>query len=689
MKQMKGTYWLIIFIFLFFPVFISGQHNQHSTTEFQTNADTARIQKEEDFFSITTIPIPTHIALEVGGMVFMPGDKLAVCTRRGEVWIITNVYMHNGEPPLYKRFARGLHEPLGLNLIGDYLYVIQRSEITRLRDIDADGEADEYKTIFTRPLAVNYHEYAYSTIVDPENNMVVTLNLGWTDHAESLSKWDGWMLKIDTAGNIKPFAAGFRSPAGMGFNKSGDIFYAENQGDWVGSGYIAHVTEGDFMGNPESLKWAAEPESPVKLRSKDIPDTDEPKYDVAKKVNGLKSPAVWFPHTILGISTSDILLYDDKGKMGPFRDQLFVGDQGHSKIMRVALEKVKGVYQGAVFPFREGFSCGILRMKWGSDGSMFVGMTNRGWGSMGTEPFGLQQLVWNGQIPFEMKTISAKPDGFEIEFTRPADIKRAKEAIYSVTSFTYKYGHKYGSPVINDSEREIKAVNISTDGLRVRIVLDSLKPGYIHEIKAEGIRSADNFLLMHNVGYYTLNEIPDGEKLVITEENRVSPISRPADDLIEKGKANKNERMPTKGITAQPKRLLQQPSDWAKPDQLIELKPLNGLKYDKTGITVKAGAKVKFTFSNTDDMPHNVVVTMPGKADEVGIAALNMGLSGERMHYIPQSAKVLFHTGLLQPGKTETIYFTAPSTPGNYPFVCTYPGHYLVMRGIIRIVADK
>jgi len=685
---MQTKHLLILVSCIVLSGIVSGQHH-HSAggTAQQSNVDTARIQKEEDFYKITTVPVPRHVELEIGGMVFLPGDKLVVCTRRGEVWIITNPYMRNGEPPQYRRFARGLHEALGLNLIGDDLYVVHRAEITRLRDLDADGEADEYKTVYTWPLVPNYHEYAYGTILDKQGNMVLNLNLGWTDRAIGLSKWDGWMLKVDTAGNMKPFATGLRSPAGMGINKEGDIFYAENQGDWVGSGYVAHVAEGDFMGNPEGLKWAGEPGSPVKLRFDDIPDTDEPKYEVAKRVPGLKVPAVWLPHTLLGISTSDLLLSDGKGKMGPFDDQFFVGDQGHSKIMRVALEKVNGVYQGVAFPFREGFSSGVFRMKWGSDGSMFVGMTNRGWGSWGPEPFGLQRLEWNGKTPFVMKTIQAKPDGFEIEFTAPVDIPRAKAANYTVTSFTYKYGHKYGSPVINDAEREIKAMSISPDGKRIRLVLDSIKPGYIHEIKVEGVRSTDNFLLMHNVGYYTLNEIPAGEKLVITEENRMKPKPKEEEPVAEKIPATKASTAAK--APAQAKRLLRQPAEWSKPDQSVMLKPVNGLKYDKTNITVKAGAKVKLTFENTDDMPHNVVITAPGSADEVGVAALNMGLSGERMHYVPQSSKVLFYTGLLQPGKTETIYFTAPPAPGNYPFVCTYPGHYLVMRGVIKVVGDK
>lgn len=657
----------------------------------QAKTDTAKVQKEEDFFKIQTLPIPSHVELEVGGMTFLPDDALAVSTRRGEVWKISNPYMKNGLAPTYKLFASGLHEALGLNYINGELYTTQRSEITRLKDLDGDGEADEYKTVYTWPLSGNYHEYAYGPILDKEGNLVVTLNLAWTYKEESQSRWHGWMLKVGPDGKMKPFAAGFRSPAALALNKEGDIFYAENQGGWVGSGGITHVEEGDFMGNPEGLIWSDLPGSPVKLKVSDVPSTGEPKFEAAKKIPGLKNTSVWFPQSILGISTSGILSYEAQGKMGPFEDQLFVGDQGQSKIMRVFLEKVKGVYQGAAFPFREGFNSGVLRLNWGSDGSMFVGMTSRGWGSTGPQPFGLQRLEWNGKVPFEIKTMKAKPDGFELEFTQPVDLKYAKDVnSYQLTRFTYMYSHHYGSPVINQGNCPIKAIEVSEDRLRVRLVADSLKQGYIHEIKAVALRSADNFLLLHNFGYYTLNNIPDGPALVITAANKVEKkaMAHHHMEMGDKTKATGTAKTPAKPKSAASlKHVTKQPADWTKgPEQTIVLTPVPNLKFNITAITAKAGAKIKLTFKNTDDMLHNVVITTPGSGNEVGVMALNMGLDGERLGFTPNSPKVLFHTLLLQPGKTESIYFTAPEKPGEYPYVCTYPGHYLAMRGILKVV---
>jgi azurin/glucose/arabinose dehydrogenase len=671
-------HYLIFTVLVAATIQASGQAGTDTTT---------KIQKEEDFYPLHTVPIPEGIALEVGGLVLLPDDALAVSTRHGEVWTIQNPYMKNGTLPRYHLFAQGMHEILGLNYIKGDLYLAQRSELTRLRDLNGDGVADEYETIYSWPLAGNYHEYAYGPILDKDSNMVVTLNLGWIGYGESLSKWHGWMLKITADGKMTPFATGFRSPAGFALNNEGDIFYAENQGDWVGSGSITQVEKGDFMGNPAGLIWSGLPGSPVTLKKSDIPDTDEPKFEVAKRVPGLKTPSVWFPHTILGISTSGILSYNNQGKMGPFEGQLFVGDQGQSKIMRVALEKVKNVYQGVVFPFREGFASGILRLCWGSDGSMFAGMTSRGWGSTGKDPYGLQRLEWNGHIPFEIKTIKAKPDGFELEFTQPVDAVTAKEvASYNITSFTYMYHHVYGSPVINNTERAIRAISLSPDRLKVRLVTDSLKEGYIHEIKAEGIRSSEHYALLHNFGYYTLNRIPDGDKLVITAENKVSAAAMHHNmDMNMKSEAA-NESASKKSTTV--KHLTKQPADWKNgPDRSFTIATKPGLKFDIETITVKAGSKMKITFKNNDDMLHNLVFTAPGASNEVGEMALKLGLNGQKLNYIPTSSKVLYHTLLLQPNQSDTIYFTAPDKPGSYQYVCTYPGHYLVMKGILKVVA--
>jgi azurin len=455
---------------------------------------------------------------------------------------------------------------------------------------------------------------------------------------------------------------------------------------------MTHVEPGDFLGNPAGLAWGGLPGSTIKLKPEDIPDTGEPLYKVAKEVPALKPPAIWFPHGIMGISTSDIITDTTGGNFGPFENQLFVGDQGHSKIMRVNLEKVNGVYQGACFPFREGFSSGILRMAWGNDGSMFVGMTSRGWNATGESPYGLQRLVWSGKMPFEIKTIKAQPDGFEIEFTLPADRTIAAQSdAYQVTSFNYKYHHTYGSPVIEQEKCLIKAVVVSEDGLRARLVVDGIKEGYIHEVKAEGVSSTEDMNLLHNVGYYTLNQIPAGEKIDVSAIMADASGHQHANiNTAPSKKAPKTAKEKTsaaKEPTSAAKRITTMPSSWTNgPDHTITIGTKPGLKYDLEIFEVKTGSKVQITFNNNDDMLHNLVVVLPNTAVQVGEEAINLGLDGSQKQYIPDTEKVLYHTNLLQPETSESIFFEAPDKEGEYIYVCTFPGHAYVMQGIMKVV---
>jgi cytochrome c551/c552 len=183
--------------------------------------------------------------------------------------------------------------------------------------------------------------------------------------------------------------------------------------------------------------------------------------------------------------------------------------------MRMGLEKVNGVYQGFAINYREGFQSGILRERFGLDGSMFVGMTSRGWGSTGKDDFGLQRLFWNGNVPFEIDMIKAKSDGFEFSFTQPVDVNSVKKAAsYAIRSYIYKYQHQYGSPIIELKDLKIKGVEVSADRKKVRISIDGIRRFFIHEFTLKGVLNDKGEPLLHETAYYTLNEIPAGPALV-------------------------------------------------------------------------------------------------------------------------------------------------------------------------------
>lgn len=110
------------------------------------------------------------------------------------------------------------------------------------------------------------------------------------------------------------------------------------------------------------------------------------------------------------------------------------------------------------------------------------------------------------------------------------------------------------------------------------------------------------------------------------------------------------------------------------------------MRYDLKDFEVKAGKKLRLLFTNPDFLPHNLVFVQPGAIDEVSMAALQLGADGFAVGYIPENDKIIKASKLLDNGQEEVMEFNAPSEPGDYGFVCTFPGHHILMRGTMRVV---
>jgi azurin len=110
------------------------------------------------------------------------------------------------------------------------------------------------------------------------------------------------------------------------------------------------------------------------------------------------------------------------------------------------------------------------------------------------------------------------------------------------------------------------------------------------------------------------------------------------------------------------------------------------LKYDTTRLMVKPEEKIELVFSNADQMPHNVVICkMKTDIKKVNDAAIAMGADGLTQNYLPKMPEILWATPLVQQGKSFTLKFSAPKQQGEYPFVCSFPGHYMMMNGILQV----
>ncbi len=448
------------------------------------------------------------IALEVSGMDWTADGKLAVAIRKGEVWLLDGVLTRPADKVGYQLFASGLHEPLGLLRDGDSLLVTQRTELTRLRDTNGDGIADEYLTA-GRGWNVSgaYHGYAYGPKRDGGGNLWATLNVDMGDHSDNKTGWRGWGGTISPAGEFVPMCAGMRSPCGLGANAAGDMFCVDQQGTWICSTPIYHLRNGAFFLNPEGIASQDLPGSPLKLSAK-VPEKI-PYPEAVRALPEMRPPAVWLPYNKMGRSGTDLAVCNGGGKFGPFDGQMMVAEFTDAKVSRVFLEKVDGEYQGAAFPFLSGFASGIVRLLFAPDGSLFAGMTSRGWSSLGTKAYGLQRVRWNGTTPFAIREMQARPDGFELVFTLPVDPATAGQvASYTMKNFTYLYSSAYGSDEIQAGPNAITAAEVSADGLKVRLRIAGLRELYVHELRCDGLRSTTGAPLDHSDAYYTLNRLP-------------------------------------------------------------------------------------------------------------------------------------------------------------------------------------
>ena len=219
-------------------------------------------------------------------------------------------------------------------------------------------------------------------------------------------------------------------------------------------------------------------------------------------------PAIQFPQNDLAGSTAQPLLDSTGGAFGPYAGQIFVAEFSHPRILRVALEKVGGVYQGACFLFLEGNGLrrGNNRLAFGPDGSLYVAQVSRLWGGTGE---GLQRVVWTGRTPMDILTMSLLEDGFELAFTKPVDPATASSpSAYSLHHYYYLYHATYGSPKQEATPVLVTDVSISEDRRRVRLAVPSLVPRRVYDLRPRGIRAVDGDPLVTRVAAYTLNAKP-------------------------------------------------------------------------------------------------------------------------------------------------------------------------------------
>ena len=467
------------------------------------------LQGEADYYSVENFSPPSGEVIEVGDLDFDSEGVLYLCTRRGRVWRIENVLADDPAEARWTMWAEGLHSGLGLKVVNDEVYVVQRGELSRLRDTDGDGRAETIDTITQDwGMSGNYHEFAFGLPIDDQGNFYITTNVGfWSPewwHGLSKAPYRGWVLRITANGEVEPIASGVRSPCGLGMNSQGDLFYTDNQGDWMPACGVFHVEEGDFFSHPASLRW-----TDAYGNGEQVPSSTEPPDAVRKPA------AIWIPYE-WSRSTGNLVAVEENGNFGPFDGQMVAAELTNGMIVRLQMEKVRGQWQGACFPLRQEIGS-ATRVRFAADGSLFVGYTNRGWGGRAPGD-GLARIRWTGKTPLEMKTVHLVQNGFEIEFTEPlpAEVVPFPGAV-SLREYDYNWWWDYGSPEMRERMVEVTSVALSANRRILHVNTAGLVAGKCVRGRIIGMG------LLHDTFDYTINQLPEGPLAVEQVSKKVEP----------------------------------------------------------------------------------------------------------------------------------------------------------------------
>ena len=425
----------------------------------------------------------------VAGMDFLSDGRLVVSTwdPEGSVYIVDGVQSGNPEMITEKRIAAGLAEPLGLKVVNDEIYILQKQELTKLVDLDGDEMIDEYQTISNDwRVSANFHEFAFGLVYEDGyfyGTLATAINPGGASTQPQIQD-RGRIVKISEAdGSVEFIAQGLRTPNGIGIGHKGEMFIADNQGDWLPASKIVHVQEGAFYGS----------------RSVDFEGT----ANLTEQ-----KPVVWLPQDEVGNSPSTPMYLN----VGPYEDQMIHGEVTNGGIKRVFVEEVDGQYQGALFRFVQGLEAGVNRLMWGPDGALYVGGigSSGNWQQYGKLWYGLQRLKFNEKSTFEMLAVRAKSNGVEIEFTEPLKSGDGwNPESYLVQQWYYLPTEEYGGPKLDEKELDILSVNVSEDRKKVFLELDGMEEDhmiYIH--LQESFVSDTGGELWTSECWYTMNSIP-------------------------------------------------------------------------------------------------------------------------------------------------------------------------------------
>ena len=590
-------------------------------------------------FALDTLTLPEDnpfgALFFIGDHDFFSNGDGAVCTMTGEVWIVRGIDDTLAKLK-WKRFATGLHQPQGLMVINDKIHVLGRDQITRLVDLNGDDEADRYECVTNAMItSPSGHDYITGLQRDAEGRFY-------------FASGNQGVCRVKPGSLVEVLATGFRNPNGLGLSKSGIITTSVQEGDWTPTSAVSEVKPGGYYG-----------------------------FGGPKPGITTEQPLIYLPRGVDNSSGGQAFV---EGKRFGFPEETMLHFScGACTGFAVLRDTSTGIAQGAAWQLPADFLSGAQRGRFHpKDGQLYVsGMY--GWGCYGPKDGNLQRVRFTGgkdapQSNFPVKW-EPRQNGVMVTFRKPLDKAVASQVKqHFVHAWNYLYSGAYGSQewsvkhpkVAGHDVLEVTSAQVMPDGKTVFLEVPELPVAnqvHLHIATAKD-ETHDLYATIHQLGK-PFTDFPNARPLLAKATKAAPPTDA--------------------GFAFPPAK----PNPWAKgePGRAIQLDAALGLQFVQKSITVKAGERLSLTLNNPDVVPHNVVLIKPGKLQTIGDLSnkLITDPEGPAKHYVPESGDVLAYTDMVMPQKTFTIHLTAPMEKGEYPYLCTFPGHWVVMNGVLKV----
>ncbi len=591
---------------------------------------------EEPFATDTlTIPYenPYGTLFFITGHDFIDAHTAAITTMTGEVWLVRGIDEKLSKLR-WKRYATGLHQPLGVKVWNNKLYVLGRDQITCLQDLNGDDEADFYECVTNAMItSPGGHDFITGLDIDKKGRFYfASANQG--------------LCRLTLPDQIEVLATGFRNPNGLGFSPDERFLTTSVQeGDWTPASAICRVE----LGKNEGAHFGA-----------GGPKNGQPP----------EPPLLQLPRGEDNSAGGQAFISGESWKSLVGEGNLVHFSTGSGSAFLVMPQQIQGVSQSAALKISGNFDSGVQAGRFHTaDGHLYAtGM--QGWGSYTPKDGCFQRLRFTGDSTPVPTAVEARDNGVLIRYNRKLDAATAsKAANHFAQCWNYNYSAAYGSPelsvryadTVGHDPLEVRSAHLLEDSKALFLEIPQILPAsQIHLHTAVTARSQDLFLTAHALAP-AFTEFPGYTKIAKIQPAAASKTSGPTS----------------------------LPNPWAKgePGRAIQVEAALGLQFVQKTLTAKPGEALSLTFRNPDVVPHNWMLAKPGTLQTMGNLT-NLMITdpkGLAKHYVPESPDVLTYTDMVNPGQSFTIHFHAPQQKGEYPYLCTFPGHWMVMNGILRV----